>query len=204
MCFLRLALHQHNSLWGPLKQTDTLVTAYYHSNSPLQLCVNGHQCILLRWVNDSGTIRQTALSAPTPSNETTQSATESPWQILAKCKSLFNQQRDSSTLHTDKHLSLRTPDPFILILAWLSVSEVNPISHCVTTGNNLVYVYVCVCVWVNVCVKAAPKSYLIDHSDTDSDYTQRVTGRYSTSFLYFMCKWRSLIRWVKESGKFIL
>lgn len=143
-----VALHQHNSLWGPLKQTDTLVTAYYHSNSPLQLCVNGHQCILLRWVNDSGTIRQTALSAPTPSNETTQSATESPWQILAKCKSLFNQQRDSSTLHTDKHLSLRTPDPFILILAWLSVSEVNPILHCLATGNNLVYVYVCACVWM--------------------------------------------------------
>ncbi len=88
---------------------------------PLQLCVNGHQCILLRGVNDSGTIRQTALSATTPSNETTQSATESPWQILTECKSVFNQQRDSSTLHTDKHLSLRTPDPFILIFAWLSV-----------------------------------------------------------------------------------
>jgi len=32
-------------------------------------------------------------------------------------------------------------------------------------------------VCVNVCVKAAPKSYLIDLSDADSDYTQRVTGR---------------------------
>lgn len=118
---------------------------------PLQLCVNGHQCSLLRWVNDSGTIRQTALSAPTPSNETTQSATESPWQILAECKSVFNQQRDSSTLRTDKHLSLRKPDPFILILAWLSVSEVNPILHCFATGNNL-----CVCVCVLKLHRKAP------------------------------------------------
>lgn len=160
------------------KQSKELpITTLSH---PLQLCANGHQCILLRWVNDSGTIRQTALSAPTPSNETTQSATESPWQILAECKSVLNQQRDSSTLRTDKYLSLRTPDPFILILVWLSVSEVNPILHCLATGNNLC-VCVCACARWNRTGKLFNRSF---HSDTDSDYTWCVTGRYSTSFIF--------------------
>lgn len=51
--------------------------------------------------------------------------------------------RETHQLWTDKHLSLRKPQPFMFISPWLSVSAVNPILHHLATGNNLC-LYICV------------------------------------------------------------